>query len=115
MIVNARKRMFDRYYCIKVLKIQFSGVHTCITLALFVLIFLYHRMQIISIDILVPGPSDINTSYRKQLLNHGLKLARIHNMVGEFTKCSGCLPFILIVDKLYIFTFCWQDWLCSTF
>ena len=57
------------------------------------------------IDILVPGPSDINTSHRKQLLNHGGKLTRIHHMVGEFTKCSGCLLFILIVDNSIHFTF----------
>ena len=63
----------------------------------FVLIFL--RTQMISIDILVPGSSDINTSHRKQLLNHGGKLARIHHVVDEVTKCSGCLAFILIVDN----------------
>ena len=68
----------------------------------------------ISIDILVPGPSDINTSHRKQLLNHGGKLARIHHVVGEFTKCSGCLPFILIVDNCIFFTFRRQGWLCSS-
>ena len=35
----------------------------------------------------------------KQLLNHGGKLARIHHVVAEFAKCSGCLPSILIVDN----------------
>ena len=35
----------------------------------------------------------------EQLLNHGRKLARIHHVVAEFTKCSGCLPSILIVDN----------------
>ena len=68
----------------------------------------------ISIDILVPGPSDINTSHRKQLLNHGGKLARIRHVVGEFTKCSGCLPFILIVDNCIFFTFRRQVALCSS-
>ena len=67
-------------------------------------------MQMISIDILVPGPSDINTSHRKQLLNHGRKLTRIQT----FSKCSGCLQFIQIVDNCIFFTFRRQVWLCSS-
>ena len=70
-------------------------------------------MQMI-IDILVPGPSDINTSHQRQLLNHGRKLARIHHVVGKFTKCSGCLPFMLIVDNSINFTFCRPVWLCGS-
>ena len=35
----------------------------------------------------------------KKLLNHDGKLAKIHHVVAEFTKCSGCLPSILIVDN----------------
>ena len=68
----------------------------------------------ISIDILNLGLSDINTSHRKQLLNHGGKLARIYHMVGEFTKCSGCLPFILIVHNSLFFSFRQQVLLCSS-
>ena len=50
----------------------------------------------------------------KQLLNHGGKLAKIHHVVAEFTKCSGCLPSILIVDNCIVFTFRWQVSLCSS-
>ena len=35
----------------------------------------------------------------KQLLNH------FHHVVAKFTKCSGCLPSILIVDNCIFFTF----------
>ena len=50
----------------------------------------------------------------KQQLNHGGKLARIHHVVVEFTKCSGCLPSILIVDNCIYFTFRRQIRLCSS-
>ena len=50
----------------------------------------------------------------KQLLNHGGKLARIYHEVAEFTKCSGCLQFIIIVDNCILFTFRWQVRLCSS-
>ena len=50
----------------------------------------------------------------KQLLNHGGKLARIHHVVVEFTKCSGCLPSILIVDNCIFVTFRRQVRLCSS-
>ena len=86
-------------------KVDFRAVFRCITLALFCFDVLHRRTQMISIDILVPGRPDISTSHRKQLLNHGGKLARIHHVVDEFTKCSGCLPFILIVDNYIFFTF----------
>ena len=39
----------------------------------------------------------------KQLLNHDGKLARIHKVVAEFTKYSGCLLYILIVDNCIFF------------
>ena len=78
------------------------------------LFFLHCRMQMISIYMLIPGPSDINTSHRKQLLSHGGKLARIHHVVGEFTNCSVFLPFILITDNCIFFIFRWQVWLCSS-
>ena len=73
-------------------KVDFRVVFQCIILALFCLIFssaqednfhLYPRSRAIC----------------KQLLNHGGKLARIHHVVAEFTKCSGSLPCILIVDN----------------
>ena len=32
-------------------------------------------------------------------------MARIHHVVAEFTKRSGCLPSILIVDNCIFFTF----------
>ena len=50
----------------------------------------------------------------KQLLNHEGKLARNHHVVAEFTKCSGCLPSILIVDNCIFFTFPRQVRLCSS-
>ena len=100
--INARKNMFDRYYCIKVSeKVDFRAVFRWIILALFCFDFftsahednfhLYPRSRAIC----------------KQLLNHhhGGKLARIHHVVVEFTKCSGCLPSILIVDNCIFFTF----------
>ena len=49
----------------------------------------------------------------KQLLNHCRKLARIHHYVAEFTKCSGSLPSILIVDNCIFLTFRRQVSLCS--
>ena len=92
--------MFDRYYCINVLKkSDFRTVFRCIILALFCFDFftsahednfhLYPRSRAIC----------------KQLLNHGGKLAGIHHVVAEFTKCCGCLPSILIVDNCIFFTF----------
>ena len=57
-------------------------------------IFLHRRMQMISIDILVPGSSDINTSHRKQLLKHGGKL-------HEFTTWSANLQNIVVVCHLF--------------
>ena len=50
----------------------------------------------------------------KQLLNHGGKLARIHHVVTEFTKCSSSLPSILIVDNCILFTVRRQVRLCSS-
>ena len=47
------------------------------------------------------------------IINHGGKLARIHHVVAEFTKFSGCLPSILIVDNCIFFTFRQQVILCS--
>ena len=87
--------MFDCYYC----KVDFRAVFRCIILALFCFDFftsahedkfhLYPRSRAIC----------------KQLLNHGRKLARIHHVVADFTKCSVCLPSILIVDHCIFFTF----------
>ena len=83
--VNARKNMSDRYYCIKVSKkLILERYFEVLFWHYFVLIFLHGRTKIISI--LYPRSRAIC----KQLLNHGGKLARIHHMVAEFTKCSGC-------------------------
>ena len=68
--VNARKNMFDRYYCIKVSKklIKVSKkfilerYFDVLFWHYFVLIFLHRRTKIISIYILVPGPSVNNYS-----------------------------------------------------
>ena len=89
-------------------KVDFRVVFRCIILALFCFDFfttahednfrLYPRSKAIC----------------KQLLNHGGKLARIHHVVVEFTKCSGCLPSILIVYNCIFFTFRRQVRLCSS-
>ena len=56
--VNAWKDMFDRYYCIKVSKKSILDLYFDVVFwHYFVLIFLHRRTKIISIDILVPGPS----------------------------------------------------------
>ena len=56
--VNARKNMFDRYYCIKVSKKSILERYFDVLFwHYFVLIFLHRRMKIISIYILVQGPS----------------------------------------------------------
>ena len=100
--------MFDRYYCIKVSKKSILEQNLDVLfLALFCFDFftsaheenfhLYPRSRAIC----------------KQLLNHGGKLARIHHVVAEFTKCSGCLPSMLIVDNCIFFTFRRQVRLCS--
>ena len=107
--VNAGKNMFDRYYCIKVSKKSILERYFDVLFwQYFVLIFftsarednfhLYPRSRAIC----------------KQLLNHGGKLARIHHVVAEFTKCSGCLPSILVVDNCIRFTFRRQVRLCSS-
>ena len=107
--VNARKNMFDHYYCIKVSKkLILERYFDVLLWHYFVLIFftsahednfhLYPRSRAIC----------------KQLLNHGGKLARIHHVVAELRKCSGCLPSILIVDNYILFTFRWQVRHCSS-
>ena len=63
--VNARKNMFDRYYCIKVSKNAILERYFDVLFwHYFVLIFLHRRTKIISIYILVPGPSVNNYSIR---------------------------------------------------
>ena len=91
--LNARKNMFDRYYCIKYRKIDFRAVFRCIILALFCFDFFTSADK----DNFHLNPR--SWAICKQLLNNGGKLARIHHVVAEFTKCSGCLPSILIVDN----------------
>ena len=107
--VNARKNLFDRYYCINVKKkIDFRAVFRCIILALFCFDFLTSAHE----DNFHLYPR--SRAICKQLLNNYGKLARIHNVVAEFTKCSGCLPSILIVDNCILFTFRRQVRLCSS-
>ena len=56
--VNARKNMFDRYYCIKVSKKSILERYFDVLFwHYFVLIFLHRRTKIVSIYILAPGPS----------------------------------------------------------
>ena len=55
--------MFDRYYCIKVLKkLILERYFDVLFWHYFVFIFLHRRTKIISIYILVPGPSVNNYS-----------------------------------------------------
>ena len=106
--VNAWKNMFDRYYCISVLKKSILERYSMYYLGTILLRFftsahkddfhLYPRSRAIC----------------KQLFNHGGKLAGIHHVVAEFTKCSGCLPSILIVDNCIFFTFRPKVRLCSS-
>ena len=66
--VNARKNMFDRYYCIKVSKKSILEQYFDVLFwHYFVLIFLHRRTKIISIYILVPGPSVNNYSLAENL------------------------------------------------
>ena len=95
MLMHGKKHVRSLLLHKRIEKVDFSAVFRCIILALFCFDFftsahednfhLYPRSRAIC----------------KQLLNHGGKLARIHHVVAEFTKCSGCLPSILIVDNLY--------------
>ena len=86
--------MFDRYYCIKVSKKSIlERKFDVLFWQYFVLIFFTSTHE---------DNFHLYSSSRaicKQLLNHGGKLLRIHHVVAEFTKCSGCLPSILIVDN----------------
>ena len=74
-------------------KIDFRAVFQCIILALFCFAFFTSAHE----DNFHSNPR--SRAICKQLLSHGGKLARIHYMVTEFTKYSGCLPSILIVDN----------------
>ena len=61
--VYARKIMFDRYYCIKVsIKSILERYFDVLFWYYFVLICLHRRTKIVSIYILVPGPSVNNYS-----------------------------------------------------
>ena len=98
--VNARKKhVLSLLFHKSIEKVDFRAVFRCIILALFCFdIFksarednfnLYPRSRVIC----------------KQLLNHGEKLARIHHVVAGFTKCSCCLPSILIVNNCIFLRF----------
>ena len=78
-------------------KVDFRAVFRCFILALFCSDFFTSAHE----DIFHLYPR--SRAICKQLLNHGGKLARIHYVVTEFTKCSGCLPSILIVDNCIFF------------
>ena len=89
--------MFDRYYCIKVSKKSIlERYFDELFWHYFVLIFLHRRTKIISIYILVPGPSVNNYSIMAENWQE-------FTTWWQFTKCSGCLPSILIVDNCIFF------------
>ena len=81
MNVNARKNMFECYYCIKVSKKSvLERYFDVLFWHYFVLIFFTSTHE-----------DNFNLYPRswaicKQLLNHGGKLARIHHVVTEFPK-----------------------------
>ena len=66
-----------------IVKVYFRAVFRCVSLALFCFYFLHRRAQMVVMDILVPGPSDI-------IGNSCSKKWRKTGVVVEFTKCSGC-------------------------
>ena len=101
--------MFDRYYCLKVSK--------KLILERFFDVLFWHYFVLIFFTLAHEYNFNLYPRSRaicKQLLNHGGKLARIPHVVAEFTKCSGCLPSILIVDNCIFFTFRRQVSLCSS-
>ena len=107
--VNARKNMFDRNYCIKVSK--------KLILERYFDVLFWHYFDLIFYTSAHEDNFHLYPRSRaicKQLLNHGGKLARVHHVVAEFSKCSGCLPSILIVDKCIFFLFRRQVSLCSS-
>ena len=107
--VNARKSMFNCYYCIKVSKEPILEPYFDV---LFWHYFVFDFFKSAHEDNFHLYPR--SKAICKQLLNHGGKLSRIHHMVAEFTKCSGCLPSILIVDNCILFTFRRQVRRCSS-
>ena len=107
--VNARKKHVRSLLLHKrIEKVDFRAVFRCIILALFC--FDYFTSAHEDNFHLYPRSRAIC----KQQLYHGGKLAGIHHVVAEFTKCSGCLAFILIVDSCIFFTFRRQVRLCSS-
>ena len=107
--VKARKNMFDRYYCIKVSKKSILERY-------FDVLFWHYFVMIFFTSVLEDNFHLYPRSRAicKQLLNHGRKLARIHHVMAEFTKCSGCLLSSLIVDNTIFFEFRRQVRLCSS-
>ena len=81
--------MFDRYYCIKVSK---KSILDVLFWHFFFFFFFFKSAHEDNFN-LYPRSRAIC----KQLLDHGV--------VAEFTKCSGCLPSILIVDSCIFLTF----------
>ena len=87
--VNARKNMFDRYYFIKVSKkLILERYFDVLFWHYFVLIFLHRSTKIISIYILVPGPSVNNYSIMAE------------NWQG-FTTCWQNLQNVVVVCHLF--------------
>ena len=102
------KHVRSLFFSKSIEKVDFRAVFRCIILALFYFDFFTSTLE----DNFHLYP--LSRAICKQLLNHGGKLARIHHVVAEFTKCSGCLPSILIVDNCIYFTFRRQVRLCSS-
>ena len=90
--VNAGKNMFDRYYCIKVTKKLILGRYfDALFWHYFVLIFLQHCTQMISIDILVPGPFE----------HTGNSCSIMAKKWQEFTTWSASLQNVVVVCHLF--------------
>ena len=79
--VNARKNMFDRYYCIKVAKKSILERYFDVLFwHYFVLIFLHRRTKIISIYILVPWPSLNNNPIMAETGKNSPRGGRVYKM-----------------------------------
>ena len=90
--VNARKNMFDRYYCIKVTKKSILGRYfEALFWHYYVFNFLHCRTQMISIRILVPGPSEYT----------GNSCSIMAENWQEFTTWSASLQNVVVVFVIY--------------
>ena len=89
------KNMFNRYYCINVSINSILGRYFYGLFWHHFFIFFHRRTEMISIDILIPGPCDI-TSHQKQLLNYGEKWKEI-----KFITWSAILQKVVVVCHLF--------------